>query len=255
MTTILWPRLPQYVGRSLVKGYRSMSTEELTKQAAVSHSEQTYASSGGVRATPQQLRAVRDVIEQVAKSHGFPDPPTDPVRFDRDLAPALLDVMPMVDGEALNRDVWTFTATVLAPDITYWRFVRGESWNLERWVCTDRTRHMFARLWWQARQLTTPTESGRDTALLDSLSESELNHITERTSIGGCAPLARALVRRLMAAQIPGNRREVVRNSCLLLLRLMAFVDPYALEDDDLDRLADAAISAAIDGLSRPERP
>lgn len=251
--SVLWPRLSPTIAGELITTFRDLDLNEIESAAATSHPSQTFASSGGARATERQIAALKDTIHGVAETHGYPQPAGDAarVRFDRELAPLLLDHMPMADGEALNRDVWSFTSVVVAPHITHWRFVRGSAWNMERWVCTDRTRHMFARCWWQAKQLTLPVEGGRDTTLLDALSESELNHVTERTSIGGCAPLAQALARAVTAIPDGGNRRETARQACLLLLRRTAVIDPYTLDVDQLDRLAEESVAAAAPSAGR----
>ena len=105
---------------------------------------------------------------------------------------------------------------------------------------------MFARLWWQARQLAVPGPGDPDMSLLDALSESELNHLTERTSIGGCGPLVRALAAAVARLSADERRRNVVRNGALRLLRLTAVVDPYSLDDTQLDRLATRAVAEAL---------
>lgn len=205
----------------------------------------TYASTGGIRASHVELEGVRHAIIETAGDHGFPGA-GDMIAFDRAMAIRLLDLMSMADGEALQRPVWSGTSLVLVPDVTYWRFVRDhDKWNAERWVCTDRTRHMIARLWWQARQLTTPTPDGRDSTLLDGLSESELNHLTERTSIGGCAPLVRAMANAVLGLPPEQRQREIVREGALLLLRRIGAVDPCSLTEAQLTAVALGALAAA----------
>lgn len=244
--SLLWPRLEAPIAAALVESYRALPLAQVAEQSQLSHPKQTFASSGGTRASVAQLEKLRESIIEVAERHGYPNRAADPVRFDREMAPVLFEAMPMPVGEALSRPVWSFAAVVLAPHITYWRFVSGSSWNLERWVCSDRTRHMFARCWWQARQLTTPAPGGRDTSLLDALSESELNHITERTSIGGCGPLARAIARQVTALPVADRQRDTVREACKLALRRTAFIDPYALDERQLEALAESAMAAAL---------
>lgn len=253
----LWPRLEQPIAAALLDELSRRTPEEVFRSAAVSHPATTYASTGGIRVSEADLGHVRDVILETAAAHGFPDRSGDPIAFDRAMAVRLIDLMPMADGEALLRPVWSFTSLVLAPDVTYWRFVRRhDRWNAERWVCTDRTRHMFARLWWQARQLTVETPEGRDSGLLDGLSESELNHLTERTSIGGYGPLVRAMARAVLALPSEQRQRDVVRESALVLLRRIGVVDPYSLSEDQLASLTASAVSqvvGAFDSISSPE--
>lgn len=242
----LWPRLEQSIASTRLADLKQRSPEAVRTSFALAHPGVTYASTGGVRAAEAELATLRDAIVDVAEAHGFPQP-GDAIAFDRALAVRLLDVMPMADGEALQRPVWSFLALVLAPDVTYWRFVRDhDKWNDERWVCTDRTRHMFARLWWQARQLTVPTANGRDSSLLDGLTESELNHLTERTSIGGCGPLVRAMARAVLSLPAQYRQRDVVREGALRLLRMTGAIDPYSLEEGQLAVVAERALREAV---------
>jgi len=160
----------------------------------------------------------------------------------------MIDVMPMTDGEGLVRPVWSHVALVLAPDVTRWRIVRNpdDHWNVERWVCTDRPRQMFSRLWWQARQLTSVVDGCRDTSLLDGLTESEMNHLTERTTIGGFAPLVQALARTVISMSDHDRQRGVIRQAALLMLRRVAVVDPMSLDPIQIQALADNAVADAL---------
>lgn len=244
----LWPRIEQSVAEGLLAEHRARTEEHLYRAHAFSHPSATFASTGGVRVTEEKLSQFRDVIVDTARAHGFPDRTDEPIAFDRAMAVRLPELMPMAEGEALVRQVWSFLSLVLAPDVTHWRFVRNRSgpWNPERWVCTDRTRHMFSRLWWQAHQLVVVTEEGPDASLLNGLSESELNHLTERTSIGGCGPLVRALARAVVALPDDQRARDVVRQGALIVLRRLGVVDPYSLTEAQLDELATDAIFEAI---------
>lgn len=244
----LWPRLAASPAQMLLAELRALDPADLPRRAATSHRAQRFASTGGRRASTTDLDKVRSTIRATAEAHGYPDlaPDADRVQFDRCLAPALLDVMPMAAGEALNRSVWNFTSIVLAPDVTHWRMGYG---NTERWVCSDRTRHMYARLWWQARQLTLDGPDGLDTSLLDQLSESELNQLLERTSIGGNKPLVTALARAIVALDPGRRRREVVRDTSLRLLRLTTVIDPYALHPHQLDQLVGQALNDTLAAL------
>lgn len=243
--SILWPRLDRTLAEPLFASLVDAAFRPVVGE--LRHPAQTYASSGGARATAEDLTRLREGIVEVATAHGFPDDRSRLVEFDRALAPRLLVLMPMAIGEALTRSVWSFVALVVAPDVTHWRFVTaGREWNIERWVCSDRTRHMFARLWWQARQLTVSSSEGLDTRLLDGLTESELNHLTERVSIGGCGPLVRAMAAAVLDLPAGSRHRDVVRNGALRLLRLVAVVDPYSLHPAQLDTLARRALAEAV---------
>lgn len=252
--SVLWPRLERTVAATVLDRLQGLNPEEIQSAPALFHPAQTFASTGGVRAGEGELGRLREGIVEVASDFGFPNPGGDLVGFDRTMAVRLLELMPMAQAEALVRPVWSFAALVLAPDVTHWRFVatRRASWNAERWVCTDRTRHMFARLWWQARQLAIPREGRLDASLLQGLSESELNHLTERTSIGGCGPLVRALARAVLELPVHDRNRDVVRLGAMLLLRRCGVVDPYSLADEELHSIAKQMLDQATGLPSLP---
>lgn len=249
--TLLWPRLQAAPARIHLAEIQNLSWRDLIDRATTEHPLQTYASTGGTRIDRDHLESVRSRIVAVASEFGYPQkrPKSKTlVRFDRELAPVLFEETPMAVGEALERSVWTFMSLVLAPDITEWRFGMDTE---ERWICRDRTRHMFSRLWWQVHSLTSENASGRDMTLLDSLFESELNQVLERTTIGGFSPLAQAIARQLVERSgAKDNRRELFRQSNLRLLRLVAVVDPYSLSDEELQELADLAVTGALEALS-----
>lgn len=243
--TTLWPRLDRPVAELRFAELRGLRIDELAGRADVTHPAQRWASAGGGRATTEELRELRSAVVSVAENFGYPDALLDAFRipFDRALAPVVRDAMAMAVAEALDRSVWNFTTLVLAPDLTAWRF--GVA-NAERWVCSDRTRHMFSRLWWQASQLTTVTDGVRDASLLDRLSESDLNQLLERTSIGGCRPLVMALARAIVALDDSVRSRDVVREASLRILRVTSVVDPYGLDTGQLDVLVERAVADAL---------
>lgn len=249
--TLLWPRLQTAAARAHFLELRDLSRQDLIDRASTEHPLQTYASTGGSRISRVQLDVVRKRIVEAASEFGYPHKRPKRkrlVHFDRTLAPILFEEAHMAVGEALERSVWTFMSLVLAPDVTEWRFGFDTE---ERWICSDRTRHMFSRLWWQVHSLSVENGGGRDTTLLNDLSESELNQVLERTTIGGFPPLAQAIARRLVErTDGQTNRRELFRQSNLRLLRLLAVVDPYALSDEELDHLVDGAVVGAFEAMS-----
>lgn len=235
--SLLWPRLDAAVSMALFRELRTLGMEELSSRATTSHPAQTFASTGGARATPTTLQGLRDAIVATAQQFGFPNEGAGLVAFDRALAPVVRELMPMTVGEALTRGVWSFLSLVLAPDVTCWRFgIRNE----ERWVCRDRTRHMYSRLWWQADIL------GGDGGVLEQLSESELNQLLERTTIGGCKPLVRAFASAIVHLAPEARQRNTVREASLRLLRMTAVIDPWSLDDHHLDRLVQEALQEAM---------
>lgn len=232
----LWPRLGPVPARELYVELAGLDVSTLLARSSAEHSRLTYAATGGARVTSGSVRALTDELRTAARECGYPQIADSAQRrmFDRLGAEVLFRQMDITSVEAAVDQVWNFIALVAAPDIVGWRWAGSQ--NQERWICTDRTRHMFARLWWQARIFALETETGPDFSLLRPLSERDLNQITERKVIGGIPPLARALARLVSA-----ERNDDAVGSQLLraltppLRRHVMFVDFASLSDDQID--------------------
>lgn len=237
----LWPRLPVTAARTLLDEYTKTGT---TPTGTLDHPARIYAATGGIRVASAEVGAIRSIIVETAKANGFNNDSNDQhIRFDRQLAPQLVDSMGMVPAEASNKAVWTYMAVVVAPDVTSWRFGFG---NDERWIASDLTRQMFSRLWWQAYLLTNRIGDRRDTGLLDALSESDLNQLLERTRLGGQRPVVQAIAAAVIAAPAHLPRRDVIRETTLRALRRMAFTEFMSLSEEQLN----AAVSELVDEVA-----
>jgi hypothetical protein len=234
--TQLWPRLGPTVARTIYHGLRRRTIQELASGSRPTHDRVTYAATGGRRVPQSEIIALTDDLRRTAHEFGYPKPAEDAQRiaFDRAGAEVLYARMDITSVEAAHNGVWNFLALVAAPDLVLWRWTG--STNVERWICTDRTRHMFARLWWQALTFHIRTEDERpDHSLLRSLSESDLNQITERRSIAGNPRLAQAVARMLASAPAETRRRDLLRTITPRLRRRLAFIDFAVLTDEQLD--------------------
>ncbi|WP_052061221.1 DUF6339 family protein [Rhodococcoides fascians] len=231
--TDLWPRLSLASG---VVALRKLDEdpENMAAAARAKHPQMTYAASGGRRVSESGVQELIDAIRTIAQDHGYPGEvaKADLINFDRVAAEHIHRTMRITSVEAANRGVWTFLSVVAMPDITQWRFPNE---NIERWIATDLTRHMFSRLWWQAMTFGRSVDGAMDYSLLRKLSESDLNQITERRSIAGVTPLARAIARVSTESDGATGRRKALRDSVPRLRRLMAFIDFSVLSDDQLD--------------------
>ena len=200
-----------------------------------------------------QLERLAMTVRDCARRFGYPDSMKQGdqrlVEFDKSLARALFGEMGLVPSEAAVPEIWTFMAVRLLPDVVAWRWQQG--FNEERWIGRTLVRHTFGRLWWQAYALGVPTQYGRDFSLLDALTESDLNQIFERRSIGGNAELARALAVELTDPRIASSslpRRDVVRDVTKRVSRLIPFTSFPALDETQLRArlrsLADESLKA-----------
>jgi hypothetical protein len=231
----LWPRLPDVIAEQeyekIVAGREILP---LTR-----HPEQIYAPVGG-RVPETAVRELLDRTTALATECGYPQAVGDATRiaFDRTSARLLRAQMDLSWAEAGNHGVWSFVALVVLPHLTIWRFGTG---NVERWIASDLTRHTWARLWWQAVVF----EDNWD--LLDALSESDLNQLLERRSIGGDARLAQALGRAIvnqLASDVP--RRYLIRDVSLRLRRLLAFVDVRGIDNDQVHEMCDRLANESV---------
>lgn len=229
----LWPRISHTAALVAVQEMDKGNGSGL--QNSVRHPQQTFAATGGHRVKEREITQLVDQIEMVAVEYGYRGEASTKglVEFDRRAAEVLYEAMHITSFEASQPGMWTFLSVVAMPGITAWRFGHR---NLERWIASDLTRHMFSRLWWQAFIFGVRSNgSETDYRLLRSLSESDLNQLTERKSIGGNHRLARAVAAELTL--VTDSRRDVVRDLTRRLRRLTPFIDFSALTDDDLYRM------------------
>jgi len=235
--TLLLPRLPDPVAIEML-------TSPLPISPALSHRKQLFAPVGGRRATEQDMEALREGVLSIARDFGFPDQAdvSSRISFDRQAADALKEGLNLTWVEAGSRGGWTWLACVLLPDATLWRFGRQ---NRERWIASDLTRHTWSRLWWQAVVFGTGSE------LLRELSESDLNQLLERRTIGGDPRLVRALAASVVehSSFETVARRSLIRDATARLRRRLAFIDARSLDVGDLNSFCEEIVADSLRAL------
>lgn len=234
----LWPHLPSVVGTTLyaeVTAGRPPAPRE-------SHPEQTWSPVGG-RVAPKRVRELIETVSTTAKEYGYPQPASNDARisFDREAAKVIRGQLDLSWAEAGNRDLWSFLSLVVLPHVTMWRFGPG---NKERWIATDLTRHTWARLWWQAVVF-----AGHE-HVLAALSESDLNQLLERRSIGGDPRLVREMARAVIDLAANSPRRPVIRDVTARLRRYLAFLDVRALTDQQIQDLCRTLTNETVTRLA-----
>ncbi|MFB4294551.1 hypothetical protein ACBI99_43410 [Nonomuraea sp. ATR24] len=233
----LWPHLPAVVSEALYDHV----IEGRPPAPQDTHPEQTWAPIGA-RIRPKRIRQLIDAIYALAKERGFPTPPNIHTKnsFDRDAAHLIRSHMDLSWAEAGNRDLWSFISLVALPHVTMWRF--GPD-NKERWVASDLTRHTWARLWWHAVVF-----AGQE-HILAALTESDLNQLMERRSIGGDPRLVREMARAVLEHTADVPRRPVIRDVTARLRRYLAFLDMRALSDRQVRDLCNTLTNETITRL------
>lgn len=258
MTLLLYPRLTPLAARARLADHVGRTPDELRHSAEPHHPDMYFAATGGEPARAEHLNRLADLLRETVREHGYPNPATDPARIaaDRALASALIHHMQLRPAEAAARDMWTFLAVQLVPDIVAWRWQNAT--GDQRWICSDITRHALGRLWWQAHTLAVPTADGRtDLTLLELLSESDLNQIFERRTIGGRPALARAIARAVTdpdLAQPHIARRRIIRDVTKRVRRLLPFTLFLALDDDQLQSRVEELVRDSIKALEQATR-
>lgn len=223
-----WPRMDQSLA---VKKFNDIT--DTTGPEVLWKLDQMSFSPIGANLKEKGAQEVRDAVIDIAKTYGFhrrrgfdQEDPGDKARigFDREIFRNFRELTPMRWAEAGSREVWSWFALGLLPDVTHWRwrFAKGRGWNRERWIGSDLSRHTWARQWWRSVQL----EGAED--LVDNLMESEYNQLTERADTIGSNPAlvsahARANIKAHTSDGVP--RRALIRDSSQRLLRELAYIE------------------------------
>jgi hypothetical protein len=243
--THLLPRLSRRGLRRLLDGFAETPDAIAGAESTDASGEGVWwAASGGTRASPQDLAAIREAIAKTATEHDFPSAGSRDAlaRFDAALSARLAVLPALCTPDALRDDVWAYIAAVIAPDVAVWRF------GLEAGRFEGGIRNTFQRLWIRGRLFDRGEEMERRWGLLDALSEDALVAITERGGIAGQPRLARALAEGwVRAAHSAGRARmePIMRRGVMAVrianeIRLLA-----ALPEDDLAAFIDAEFRRA----------
>jgi hypothetical protein len=218
-----------------------------------------FAATGGQRTTPARLQGLRAELISQAVACGFPAPATvtQRTRFDSAVARYLHTHLDLVPGEASQRQIWSYLALVLLPDVCAWRFPPRPDGTYvdDRFKGTDLTRHALGRLWTRAHLLHAPSPDD-PYALLDVLGENDLDQIlARRRDIAATPDLVRAIVRTHRDDPANGDGtfdRDVLRDTLKRLMRLCAFLDLDSRDNAELDHLVAGLRERSRDALRSP---
>lgn len=204
----------------------------------------SWAASGGTRASTSDHAAIREAIEATATAHGFPGAGSRDAlaRFDAELSARLATLAAFQTPDALRDDVWSFVATIIAPDVVIWRF------GLDGGRFEGGVRNTFQRLWIRGKLFDRGEESDDRWCLLGALSEDAFVAITERGGIAGQPRLARAIAEGwVRAADSAGRgRMEPIMRRAVMAIRIANEIRLLAaLPQDDLAAIVDAEFRRA----------
>jgi hypothetical protein len=204
----------------------------------------SFAASGGHR-SEQLVAEISAHIRRIASESGFPDSNSQgaKAKFDQETAIYLGGRAELATGECLRSDVWSYLATVEAPDIVLWRFAKGDPDRFSGGV-----RNAFQRLWMRGSVLDRGESSDDRWGLVTSLTEDAHVAIFERPSIGGNLPLAKALAEGWVrtAARIGRGDMEAAMRRATKLLRLRNEIfDLSSLSREELDEVVAGCFEAA----------
>lgn len=243
----LYPRLDAADATKLISEYSNYSPRQLVAYSATSHPRASIYPTGVQARVPEQvLGQLQAAVRQVASSHGYPDQsrPRTATPFDQQAGTVLTHTMDILPADAAQEEVWSFLSIVVLPDVAFWRWPNsGEKEDYERIL--GRPRNVFRRLWWRSYCI------GDD--LASQLMEDEAVGIMERTALGGCRAVARAVAATHLrfVQENPGPARtELLRQAMKRLRRISAVVTLYALPLDELYALLDEIFRAALAGLT-----
>jgi len=243
----LYPRLLPDAASESWKSLQENGPEPPPSNMAPPLARAVFAATGGRRVTPEQLGLVRTDLVRLATQAGMPVPanPASRLGFDVIVARHLHQSLDLSPGEASQRQIWTYFALVLVPDVCAWRFPANEDRGFfeERFRCIDVSRHALSRLWLRAYLLHDP-EAVDPYELIGVLGEADMDQIlSRRRDVAASRGLVRAIVRAHRDdSETAGSadHRDILRDSLKRLLRLAAFIDFDSMDRDELQDLVAA---------------
>jgi hypothetical protein len=232
-----------HVGRQLITEHEGLTVEALAARSDLSHPEQAWVPTGGMRAARQRLGDIRQAVRDLARRQGYPAlaGPRERTAFDRSCAGELLRLMNIVPADAASDGVWTFLTCLVLPDVSAWRFPDRHE---ERFLGSPR--NTLRRLWWRAYVLDGTRSDSDGTSVVEALGEDEVVQVMERPSLAGNPRLARRVCLAFLegAAKTPAlGRMELMRDAAKRLIRLTPFVALDGLGTKALDDILSAVFA------------
>ncbi len=225
----VWPRLPLTVATSLAEEVARLPRAQLLERASDWDESVILAPVGGTSVDRMEVRRIQGLVRARMNDAADRGPTEDAARrsFDFEVSKVLLEEMAIAPHEAAQAGVWAFIACVALPDVVRWRFPGddGTGTPVRRFTGGARgVRNAFGRLWWRAYVLRDP-EAVEPWELVRIVLEDQAVGILERPMLSGFPPLAREVLRSVVASG--GAQQQEVMRDVTKRLRRMAGVIPF----------------------------
>lgn len=250
MSVILYPRLDTLTAINLHKKMEGKSIEELYESSSLEHKDAIYTQTGGVNIDEIVLKKIADEIRAIAKDCGYPDKKDQKMQatFDARVSAWLYEHMNIAYGEVIRKDVWSFIALVMLPDVSKWRF---PGFIKERLL--GEVRNVFQRLWLRAYMFDLIVNDETRWKLLEELTEDAMVAIVERPSVSANRVLARniGLAWVKIASEIGKDKMELVNRTAMKYLRqTVPLICLDALPESEIRNYIDDCYNKAMKLLS-----
>jgi DNA-binding NarL/FixJ family response regulator len=220
------------------------TVEELAEISPIDSERPDAAAVGGTVMPEKDLAEIRAQIVDLAREYGYPSDAAAKGDFDTRCALLVRERFDLTLHEAANDDGWGFISSAWMPDVVRWRFGPDAA---ETRFLGDPNRNFLRRLWWRNEIL------GEQNLRL--LGEDEIVQLMERPTLTSDARVSRAIVTAFLESLEAGGvtegmRMDLMRDATKRILRLTAFVDFGALNQDALDELVSSLFLESAHALS-----
>jgi len=247
MSVKLYPRLDSLTALQLHVKMEGKSIAELLEMSSIDHRDAIYTQTGGANIDDASLIKMIEEIRNIAKECGYPDKKDQKMqsKFDARVAAWLLNNMEISFGEVIRKDVWSFIALVMLPDVSKWRY---PGFNKERLL--GGVRNVFQRLWYRAYMFDLGGKEETRWKLLEALTEDAMVAIIERPSISANQILAKniGLSWIRISNEIGREKMEAVNRTAMKYLRqTVPLICLDALSENELRRCIDNCYRRSVE--------
>jgi len=206
----------------------------------------SYSPTGLPKAEWGEIRNLCEMIENAAKSHGYPAEVSKnkKVDADKDIAVILHKHMDISCNEASKIDLWNYLACYALPHIAKWRW---PEMHKERFF-TER-RHVFKRLWTRSETLYDEHHENPYWILYE-LGEDDCVQLLERPALSINHRLSLTIAKLFVEGKAKSGNRDLMRDVTKRLRRILPFTAFDVLPDDLIKEVLEGQFSKSLYALS-----